>query len=67
MGGICLICCLWTFSLLDTQKSFQKEAYSPGCGPWVYEKDVLQGNCVLRIYFGYLLWQGQLEGDLITQ
>lgn len=67
MGGIRPIYCLWTFSLLATQKRFRKEVYSPGRGPWVYEKDILQGNCVLRIHFGYLLWQGQLEGDLITQ
>lgn len=61
-GGICLIYCTWTFSLLATQKRFQKEeVYSPGCGPWVYEKDILQGNCVLRIHFGCLLWQGQSE------
>lgn len=67
MGGICPISCQWTFTLLAMQTRYQKEAYSPGWGPRVYEKDILQGNCVLRIHFGYLLWQGQLEGDLITQ
>lgn len=57
----------WTFPLLATQTGYHKEAYSPGWGPWVYEKGILRGNCVLRIHFGYLLLQGQMEGDLITQ
>lgn len=64
MGGISY---QWAFSLLAMPTGYRKEAYSPGWGPWVYEKGILRGNCVLRIHFGYLFRQGQLEGDLITQ
>lgn len=57
----------WRASLPTIKRRHHNEPGGPVCGLWLYGKDILQGNCVLRIYFGYLPWQGQLEGELITQ
>lgn len=53
--------------IADYKNKTPELSTSPVCGLWVYGKDILQVNCVVRIDFGYVPWQGQLEGELITQ
>lgn len=64
---LCTLQHQWSSSLQAVKRRHENEPRGPVCGLWVYGKAILQGNCVLRIYFGYLPWQGQLEGELITQ